>query len=83
MSDTVYEFPLKEKVRNYLRIEQLIAQLKSGASAPSAQLQMYFFDQLFTLLDLFERIDIRTDYWGHSRLFEFMVGVLAVQAGYR
>ncbi|AXR07480.1 cell division protein ZapD [Salinimonas sediminis] len=61
MSDTVYEFPLKEKVRNYLRIEQLIAQLKSGASAPSAQLQMYFFDQLFTLLDLFERIDIRTD----------------------
>ncbi|QPG06299.1 cell division protein ZapD [Salinimonas marina] len=61
MSDTVYEFPLKEKVRNYLRIEQLIAQLKSGASAPSSQLQMYFFDQLFTLLDLFERIDIRTD----------------------
>lgn len=61
MSDTVFEFPLKEKVRNYLRIEQLIAQLKSGASVPSAQLQLYFFDQLFTLLDLFERIDIRTD----------------------
>ena len=61
MSETVYEFPLKEKVRNYLRIEQLISQLKSGASVPSAQLQMYFFEQLFTLLDLFERIDIRTD----------------------
>lgn len=61
MSDTVFEFPLKEKVRNYLRIEQLIAQLKSGASVPSGQVQLYFFDQLFTLLDLFERIDIRTD----------------------
>lgn len=61
MADTVYEFPLKEKVRNYLRIEQLMAQLKSGAAVSSPQLQLYFFDQLFTLLDLFERIDIRTD----------------------
>lgn len=58
---TVYEFPLKEKVRNYLRIEQLMGQLKAGASGLDAGMQLYFFEQLFTLLDLFERIDIRTD----------------------
>ena len=31
---TVYEFPLKEKVRNYLRIEQLMGQLKLGCCGP-------------------------------------------------
>ena len=58
---TVYEFPLKEKVRNYLRIEQLMGQLKLGAAGLDNGLSLYFFEQLFTLLDLFERIDIRTD----------------------
>ena len=58
---TVYEFPLKEKVRNYLRIEQLMGQLKLGAASLDNGLSLYFFEQLFTLLDLFERIDIRTD----------------------
>lgn len=58
---TVYEFPLKEKIRNYLRIEQLISQLRLGAAGDDASLSLYFFEQLFTLLDLLERIDIRTD----------------------
>lgn len=58
---TVYEFPLKEKVRNYLRIEHLMGQLKQGANGLDNGLSLYFFEQLFTLLDLFERIDIRTD----------------------
>ena len=61
MSNTVYEFPLKEKVRNYLRIEYLLTQLKTGASVQNPALQIYFFEQLFTLMDLFERIDLRTD----------------------
>ncbi|NVK54789.1 MAG: cell division protein ZapD [Alteromonadaceae bacterium] len=60
-NSTVYEFPLKEKVRNYLRIEQLMSQLKLGAAGHNDGLALYFFEQLFTLLDLFERIDIRTD----------------------
>lgn len=60
-NSTVYEFPLKEKVRNYLRIEQLMGQLKIGADGLNKGLSLYFFEQLFTLLDLFERIDIRTD----------------------
>jgi cell division protein ZapD len=61
MSKAVYEFPLKEKVRNYLRVEHLMTQLKLGAESKNAGLQLYFFEQLFTLLDLIERIDIRTD----------------------
>ena len=28
MGHAVFEFPLKEKVRNYLRVEQLLGQLK-------------------------------------------------------
>ena len=61
MTDTVFEFPLKEKVRNYLRIEQLMSQLKTGAQVQSTPIHMYFFEQLFTLLDLFDRLDLRTD----------------------
>ncbi|MCW8107078.1 cell division protein ZapD [Alteromonas ponticola] len=61
MTDSVFEFPLKEKVRNYLRIEQLLRQLKTGAKGENGTLQMYFFDRLFILLDLVERLDLRTD----------------------
>ena len=35
MSEAVFEFPLKEKVRNYLRVEQLLGQLKSTAKSDS------------------------------------------------
>ncbi len=61
MTESVFEFPLKEKVRNYLRVEQLLLQLKTGANGENSTLQMYFFDRLFTLLDLVERLDLRTD----------------------
>ncbi len=61
MTDTVFEFPLKEKVRNYLRVEHLLAQLKTGVKVDDASLHLYFFEQLFTLLDLFDRLDLRTD----------------------
>jgi len=61
MSEAVFEFPLKEKVRNYLRLEQLLGQLKSTANVDNTQLQMVFFEQLFELLDLIERLDLRSD----------------------
>lgn len=61
MSEAVFEFPLKEKVRNYLRIEQLLGQLKSTANSDNPSLQMVFFEQLFELLDLIERLDLRSD----------------------
>ncbi|GBL05634.1 cell division protein ZapD [Glaciecola sp. KUL10] len=61
MSVAIYEFPLSEKVRNYLRLEQLFAQLNSTIESDNKFQTLYFFDVLFTMLDLLERIDLRTD----------------------
>lgn len=61
MSEAVYEFPLNEKVRTYLRLEQLFAQLKQSAKARENWQFMSFFEALFTLLDLLERLDLRND----------------------
>ncbi|MEW9797232.1 cell division protein ZapD [Alteromonas sp. CYL-A6] len=61
MTDAVLEFPLKEKVRNYLRVEQLLGLVKAAAKAQEPQFQFIFFEQLFVLLDLVERLDLRTD----------------------
>lgn len=61
MNEAVFEFPLKEKVRNYLRVEQLLGQLKSASQHDNAHLQLVFFEQLFELLDLIERLDLRSD----------------------
>lgn len=61
MSPAVYEFPLNEKVRNYLRIEQLLVQVKTSANGDSKTADIHFFEDLFTLLDLLERLDIRND----------------------
>lgn len=61
MSNAVFEFPLKEKVRNYLRVEQLLGQLKITAKSEHSHLQLVFFEQLFQLLDLIERLDLRAD----------------------
>lgn len=61
MSDAVFEFPLKEKVRNYLRVEQLLGQIKITAKTEHTHLQLVFFQQLFELLDLIERLDLHSD----------------------
>lgn len=61
MTHAVYEFPLNEKVRTYLRLEQLFKQLKLGRTATDEWQFISFFEALFTLLDLLERLDIRND----------------------
>lgn len=61
MSETVYEFPLNEKVRTYLRLEQLFMQLNSAKRCSESWQFMDFFECLFTLLDLLERVDLRND----------------------
>lgn len=61
MSQAVFEFPLNEKVRTYLRLEQLFLQLNQCAKADQDWQFMGFFEALFTLLDLLERLDIRND----------------------
>lgn len=61
MTNAVYEFPLNEKVRAYLRLEQLFKQLNQVHIASEDWQFINFFDALFTLLDLLERLDIRND----------------------
>lgn len=61
MSQAIYEFPLNEKVRTYLRLEQLFKQLEQGKQAIEDWQYVNFLDCLFTLLDLLERIDLRND----------------------
>jgi cell division protein ZapD len=61
MSQAIYEFPLNEKVRTYLRLEQLFKQLEQGKTAVEDWQYINFLDCLFTLLDLSERIDLRND----------------------
>jgi cell division protein ZapD len=62
MPVAVYEFPLCEKVRNYLRLEQLFKQLDHTSEFDSEFESLHFFDVFFTLLDLLERLDIRKDF---------------------
>lgn len=61
MSQAIYEFPLNEKVRTYLRLEQLFKQLVQAKTATEDWQYINFFNSLFTLLDLLERLDLRTD----------------------
>lgn len=61
MSQAIYEFPLNEKVRTYLRLEQLFKQLEQGKQAKEDWQYINFLDALFTLLDLLERLDLRND----------------------
>ncbi|MDF2178421.1 cell division protein ZapD [Aliiglaciecola sp. CAU 1673] len=61
MSQAVYEFPLNEKVRTYLRLEQLFKQLHEVSNADQDWQYVRFIESLFTLLDLAERVDVRND----------------------
>jgi cell division protein ZapD len=61
MTNAVYEFPLNEKVRAYLRLEQLFKQLNQVHVASEDWQFVNFFNALFTLLDLLERLDVRND----------------------
>ncbi len=61
MTDALYEFPLNEKVRTYLRLESLFKQLFYAKEAQNDWQYMQFFEALFTLIDLLDRLDIRND----------------------
>ncbi|AEE21971.1 cell division protein ZapD [Paraglaciecola chathamensis] len=61
MPQAIYEFPLNEKVRTYLRLEQLFQQLNQVKQATENGQYIHFLSSLFTLLDLLERLDLRTD----------------------
>ncbi len=63
MSTVLYEHPLNERIRNYLKLEQLFAQaytcLSNNLSISNSH--HVFFNALFSILDTLERNDFRGD----------------------
>ena len=59
MAAILYEHPLNERIRNYLKLEQLFAQ--AGQAVATDPLLNYhtFFNALFSIIDTLERNDIR------------------------
>lgn len=61
MTDILYEFPLNEKIRTYLRIENLLARLSYQTGQPNAWATLDFLSALFAILDILERGDLKSD----------------------
>lgn len=61
MTSILYEHPLNERIRNYLKLEYLFAQVKSCSLDNIALNYNLFFSSLFTILDTLERNDVRGD----------------------
>ena len=63
MSTILYEHPLNERIRNYLKLEQLFAQAYSCISnnLNITTSHQVFFNALFSILDTLERNDVRGD----------------------
>lgn len=59
MSDILYEHPLNERIRNYLRLEQLFTQASNALTNDITTCYASYFNALFAALDLLERNDIR------------------------
>lgn len=60
-AEIIYEHPLNEKIRSYLRIEHLFTQLNSLQDLTNEAQQLSFFSTLFALIDALERNDVRPD----------------------
>lgn len=59
MSDILYEHPLNEKIRNYLKLEHLFSQAEKSLSLDIQVSYSTFFNSLFSILDILDRNDIR------------------------
>ncbi|WP_435947205.1 cell division protein ZapD [Dryocola sp. BD586] len=57
----LFEHPLNEKMRTWLRIEFLIQQLQASLPINESADALHFFRNIGDLLDVFERGEIRTD----------------------
>jgi len=61
MTAILYEHPLNERIRNYLKLEQLFAQASECLQYNIVSSYSVFFNALFAILDTVERNDIRGD----------------------
>jgi len=61
MSPVLFEHPLNERIRNYLKLEQLFKYLDISSSGDINSSHITFFNGLFSIVDTLERNDIRGD----------------------
>lgn len=61
MTHVLYEHPLNERIRNYLKLEQLFAQADDCLKCDIAISHNVLFNALFAIIDTLERNDIRGD----------------------
>ena len=61
MVSILYEHPLNERIRNYLKLEQLLAQAQSCDAEHISHQHQVFFTTLFTIIDTLDRNDVRGD----------------------
>lgn len=64
-SDTLYEHPLNEHVRAYLRLECLLIQLESTTSLDTPSQWHIFFKCWFDLIEILEQVHIRGELAKH------------------
>jgi hypothetical protein len=57
----IYDFPLNEKSRTYLRLESLFSQIRDNLESDQSWAHIAFFKGLFDLQELLERGDLRAD----------------------
>ncbi|MFQ2269964.1 cell division protein ZapD [Aeromonas enteropelogenes] len=57
----IYDFPLNEKSRTYLRLESLFSQIHDNLESDQSWAHIAFFKGLFDLQELLERGDLRAD----------------------
>lgn len=61
MSSVLFEHPLNERIRNYLKLEQLFKHLDMSSSSNISSSHITYFNALFSIIDTLERNDIRGD----------------------
>ncbi|PCS23386.1 cell division protein ZapD [Candidatus Enterovibrio escicola] len=60
-SETLYEHPLNEQVRVYLRLEHLLRQISHASSLSESYYSNVFLKSLFDLIEILEQIQIKTE----------------------
>jgi len=61
MLPVLFEHPLNERIRNYLKLEQLFKHLNESSSGHISSSHVTYFNALFSVIDTLERNDIRGD----------------------
>ena len=61
MTKILYEHPLNERIRNYLKLEHLFTQAEDCLQRKISVSHQVFFNALFAIIDTLERNDVRGD----------------------